>query len=186
MLLSGHFCTFNTNNKCTGVCRFVCGIPVGIGRRLAELWVSVGLAEAPAWSRTGAKSPADFRILMTTFRVTWCHWSDLPACGNSASIEYSLGCLEAANAQIDQFGDHGSCAYGGLPMHAAPNRSLLHTRERKYFRIGARTLTANCVSRNHERPAGTALEPRGGIVADSEQHRGAAPGGAWVGLAAGD
>ena len=36
-------------------------------------------------------SPVAFRILMTTFRVTQCHRSDLPACGNSAPIaEYLL------------------------------------------------------------------------------------------------
>ena len=29
---------FNTHNKCTGVCRFVRGIPVGIGRRVVDLW----------------------------------------------------------------------------------------------------------------------------------------------------
>jgi hypothetical protein len=29
---------FNTHNKCTGVCRFVRGIPVGIGYGVAGLW----------------------------------------------------------------------------------------------------------------------------------------------------
>ena len=49
--------------------------------------VAVGLAEAPdrpGRPGTGYPSPADFRILMTTFRVTQCHWSALPTCGNSA------------------------------------------------------------------------------------------------------
>jgi len=52
--------------------------------------VSVGLAEALNWpgrprhgAGTGHPSPADFRILMTTFRVTQCHRGDLPAHGNS-------------------------------------------------------------------------------------------------------
>jgi len=39
--------TFNTHNKCTGVCRFVRGISVGISRRVADCGVSVGLAGAP-------------------------------------------------------------------------------------------------------------------------------------------
>ena len=49
--------------------------------------VSVGLAEALNWlSRpgTGYPSPAGFRILMITSRLTQCHRSDLPAYGNSA------------------------------------------------------------------------------------------------------
>jgi hypothetical protein len=39
--------TFNTHNKCTGVCRFVRGIPVGIGRRVAELWGFCGARRSP-------------------------------------------------------------------------------------------------------------------------------------------
>jgi hypothetical protein len=37
----------NTHNKCTGVCRFVRGIPVGIRHRVAELWGSCGARESP-------------------------------------------------------------------------------------------------------------------------------------------
>jgi hypothetical protein len=37
-LLTGCFRASNTHNKWTGVCRFVRGIPVGIGRRVADLW----------------------------------------------------------------------------------------------------------------------------------------------------
>jgi hypothetical protein len=33
---------FNTHNKCTGVCRFVRGVPVGIARHVAELWSFAG------------------------------------------------------------------------------------------------------------------------------------------------
>ena len=40
---------FNTHNKCTGVCRFVRGIPVGIRHRVAALWGFCGLAEASGW-----------------------------------------------------------------------------------------------------------------------------------------
>ena len=39
--------TFNTHNKCTGVCRFVRGIPVGIGRRGADLWGFCGARRSP-------------------------------------------------------------------------------------------------------------------------------------------
>jgi hypothetical protein len=49
--------------------------------------VSVGLAEALNWPDrpgTGYPSPAGFRILMITSRLTQCHRSDLPAYGNSA------------------------------------------------------------------------------------------------------
>jgi hypothetical protein len=56
--------------------------------------VSVGLAEAPDWpGRPGAgySSPAGFRILMITFRLTQCHRSGLPGCGNSAPAGYLLG-----------------------------------------------------------------------------------------------
>ena len=51
-------------------------------------WVSVGSPKpltGPANPARGYPSPADFRILMTTFRVTHCYQSDLPACGNSTS-----------------------------------------------------------------------------------------------------
>ena len=44
-------------NKCTGACRFVRGVLVGIGRRVAELWGLCGLARAPRLARppdTGA------------------------------------------------------------------------------------------------------------------------------------
>ncbi len=44
----------NTHNKCTGVCRFVRRIPVGIGRRVAELRGFCGLAGA----LTGPDDPA--------------------------------------------------------------------------------------------------------------------------------
>jgi hypothetical protein len=49
--------------------------------------VSVGLAEAPDWAGRpgpGYTSPAGFRILMITSRLTQCHRSDLPAYGSSA------------------------------------------------------------------------------------------------------
>lgn len=39
--------TFNTHNKCTGVCRSVGGIPVGIGRRVADLWGFCGACRSP-------------------------------------------------------------------------------------------------------------------------------------------
>jgi hypothetical protein len=35
------------NNKCTEVCRFVRGISVGIGRRVAELWGFCGARRSP-------------------------------------------------------------------------------------------------------------------------------------------
>jgi hypothetical protein len=42
------FRDFNTHNKCTGMCRFVRGFPVGIRLCVAELWdFCGGLAEAP-------------------------------------------------------------------------------------------------------------------------------------------
>ena len=46
-LVTGCSPCLNTHNKCTGVCRFVRGIPVGIGRRVGGLWSSVGSREAP-------------------------------------------------------------------------------------------------------------------------------------------
>jgi len=50
MLLTGYFSAFNTHNKCTGVCRLVCGILVGIGRRVVSGGVSVGLrSDVPCW-----------------------------------------------------------------------------------------------------------------------------------------
>jgi len=51
MLLTDHFRIFNTHNKCTGVCRFVRGIPVGIGHRVAKLWGICGARQSPwlAW-----------------------------------------------------------------------------------------------------------------------------------------
>ena len=39
--------TFNTYNKCTGVCRFVRGIPVGIGCRVVELRGFCGARKGP-------------------------------------------------------------------------------------------------------------------------------------------
>jgi hypothetical protein len=39
--------TLNTYNKCTGVCRFVRGIPVGISRRVADLWGFCGACRSP-------------------------------------------------------------------------------------------------------------------------------------------
>jgi hypothetical protein len=42
--------SFNTHNKCTGVCRFVRGISVGVGRVSLSCGVSVGLAEAHDWA----------------------------------------------------------------------------------------------------------------------------------------
>src|SRR5271165_125794 len=38
---------FNTHNKCTGVCRFVRGVPVGTGCRVAELWGFCGASPKP-------------------------------------------------------------------------------------------------------------------------------------------
>ena len=38
---------FNTHHKCTGVCRSVRGIPVGIRRRVAELWGFCGARRSP-------------------------------------------------------------------------------------------------------------------------------------------
>jgi len=38
---------FNTYHKCTGVCRFVRGIPVGIARRVADLWGFCGARQSP-------------------------------------------------------------------------------------------------------------------------------------------
>ena len=50
-LVSGVLRTFNRRNKCTGVCRLVRGISVGIGDRVAELWGFCGrAAEASGWS----------------------------------------------------------------------------------------------------------------------------------------
>jgi hypothetical protein len=49
--------------------------------------VSVGARRSPRLGRptgTAYPSPADFRILMTTSQVPQYHWSDLPACRNSA------------------------------------------------------------------------------------------------------
>ena len=46
-LVSGILRTFNTHNKCTGVCRFVRGIPVGSDRRVAELWGFCGARKSP-------------------------------------------------------------------------------------------------------------------------------------------
>ena len=45
---------FNTHHKCTGVCRSVRGIPVGIRRCVAELWGFCGLAEALDWPGRGS------------------------------------------------------------------------------------------------------------------------------------
>ena len=66
-LLSGDFRTFNTHNKCTGVCRFVRGIPVGIGCRVADLWGFCGARRDPDCLEdetrdcpTGGRSPARF------------------------------------------------------------------------------------------------------------------------------
>ena len=85
--------SFNTHNKRTGVCRFVRGIPVGIGRRVAELWGFCGARRSPRLGRPtrhGYASPADFRILTLDdhFPVTQCHQGDLPACSNSAPADY--------------------------------------------------------------------------------------------------
>ena len=43
------FPRFNTHSKCTGVCRFVRGIPAGIGRRAAKLWGFCGARRSPDW-----------------------------------------------------------------------------------------------------------------------------------------
>ena len=54
------FRTFNTHNKCTGVCHFVCGIPVGIGYRVAGLWGFCGAhrsPDLPAFPIHGARVP---------------------------------------------------------------------------------------------------------------------------------
>jgi hypothetical protein len=67
---------------------------VGIDRRVAELW---GFCEArrnpdlPGRPGTGYRSPADFRILVATFRITQCHRNGLPSCDNSAPIDSALG-----------------------------------------------------------------------------------------------
>jgi hypothetical protein len=90
--------------------------------------VSVGLAEAPDWAGrpgTGYPSPADSRILMTTFRVTQCHLSDAPAYGNSApNAEYfpidPRGSDGHRNAQDIQF-----CALGrALSPSASAQRQV--------------------------------------------------------------
>jgi hypothetical protein len=39
--------TFNTHNKCIGVCRFVRGFPVGIRRHVADLWGFCGPRKIP-------------------------------------------------------------------------------------------------------------------------------------------
>jgi len=46
-LPSGYFPYLNTHNKCTGVCRFVRGIPVGISHRVADLWGFCGARRRP-------------------------------------------------------------------------------------------------------------------------------------------
>jgi hypothetical protein len=53
-----------------------CGVPVGSPKPLT----------GPADPARGYLDLADFRFLMTTFGVTQCHRSGLPARGNSASI----------------------------------------------------------------------------------------------------
>jgi hypothetical protein len=70
-LLTGYFRSFNTHNKCTGVCRFVRGIPVGIGRRVAELWGFCGARRSLRLARPtlrGVPTYRDFQILVTTFQ----------------------------------------------------------------------------------------------------------------------
>jgi hypothetical protein len=52
----------NTHNKCTGVCRFVRGIPVGTAHRAADLWGFCGSAEAPdsvPANRSGSATSGD-------------------------------------------------------------------------------------------------------------------------------
>ena len=83
-LLSGYFITFNTHNKCTGVCRFVRGVPVGIGRRIAALWGFCG-AGAPRLRGRSAQAPGCSTrwVPVITSRVTQGYRTVSQSGGNS-------------------------------------------------------------------------------------------------------
>jgi hypothetical protein len=69
-LPSGYFPYFNTYNKCTGVCRFVRGIPVGSATVSPTCGVSVGLAEGTyseiVWLGAGWTTPTRANANRTT------------------------------------------------------------------------------------------------------------------------
>ena len=74
----------NTHNKCTGVSRFV----RGIGRRVAELWVSVGLAEALDRS---SRSDIGHQVPQRPENDDTSEQPTVRACQNSGSYELFSG-----------------------------------------------------------------------------------------------
>jgi len=96
-LLTTVFRTFHTHNKCTGVCRFVRGILVGIGRRVADLWGFCGACRRPSrltcskrW-HPGTPTSGCWRSLSELPSVTGAAHS--PG-GNSVPAESGSSCLD--------------------------------------------------------------------------------------------
>ncbi|SRR6266567_6744763 len=131
-LLAGCSRAFNTHNKCTGVCRFVRGIPVGTATVARTCGISVGPAEALTQPRP-TDPVAQLPDADDHFRVTQRNQSGPPARGNSAHIaEYErcnlaraawvLARRSSASARTRPFG--GSRHRGG-DLAARPPRHRL-------------------------------------------------------------
>ena len=87
---------FNTLNKCIGVCRFVRGIPVGTGRRAADLWDFCGARKRP-FDLPGQPAPAPGYSNPWVLVISPLDNPGLPAVcqpeGNSAPADSLWGCL---------------------------------------------------------------------------------------------
>ena len=111
----------NTHNKCTGVCRFVCGIPVGIGRRVADLWGFCGARGSlrRAWpTQYWAASNPDFRVLIVT-----------PGLTQSYRIVYSPGRQFRAECRLGARGLSGATDRHGRPYLPFPGTKLIPARK---------------------------------------------------------
>ena len=86
-LLTGRSPCLNTHNKRTRVCRFVRGIPVGIDRRVADLWGFCGARKSPLTclaQPTRAPRYSSLWVLVITLRITHGYRAEYQPGGNSA------------------------------------------------------------------------------------------------------
>ncbi len=78
------------HNKCTGVCRLVRGIPVGISHRVADLRDPCGLSEAPTRHRTASTPAFQMPVISPGVTRSYRDWSTRQR-GDSAPAPCRIG-----------------------------------------------------------------------------------------------
>jgi len=134
--------TFNTHNKCTGVCRFVRGISVGISPRVADLWGFCRARRSPDLpGRPGPRASRyrNFCVLVIILRVTQRGRDSLPARGGSAPANSA----RQTDGTIALVGACRSLSYG-LVGWSAHDAGRADGRQRRhpssaFYPIGRRT-----------------------------------------------